>query len=256
MNAEQTGRNGRERRGLGAALLAAALIACAPLVSATERIGTAVFARGAVTASLENDIRLIGHGTPIYERDVLTTGRDSFAIVKLADGTRVALRPNTVFRIRRIRHRRGTGERSAQPVRGRAAYGDRCSHGATAGRLRAAYPSRHGRRSRHRLQRPPVRSGLCGGSRRVGRGRRRRTGRRRTSRVREGGGERGFAVRPAPHTGCRRAGVSGRYAGDRHRRLRRHRISRREPDHVAGKHPVPHQPARVRCARPRARAAP
>ena len=99
MSAEQTGRNGRERRGLGAALLLAALTACAPWVSATERIGTTVFARGAVTASLENDIRLIGHGTPIYERDVLTTGRDSFAIVELADGTRMALRPNTVFRI-------------------------------------------------------------------------------------------------------------------------------------------------------------
>ena len=81
------------------AVVLALLLGCAPWVAAKERIGTTVFARGAVTASVENDIRLIGQGTPIYEHDVLTTGRDSFAIVKLDDGTEMALRPHTVFRI-------------------------------------------------------------------------------------------------------------------------------------------------------------
>ena len=99
MSAEQIGKNGRGLRRIRATMLLAALVACAPGAPAAERIGTTVFARGAVTASVDDDIRLIGHGTPIYERDVLTTGRDSFAIVKLADGTSMALRPNTVFRI-------------------------------------------------------------------------------------------------------------------------------------------------------------
>ena len=67
--------------------------------AAGERIGTTVFARGAATAFLERDIRLIGHGTPIHERDVLTTGLDSLAIVALDDGTKMTLRPGTVFRI-------------------------------------------------------------------------------------------------------------------------------------------------------------
>ena len=83
----------------GAAIVLAALVACAPRASANEPIGTTVFARGAVTASVEDDIRLIGRGTPLYERDVLTTGQDSFAIVRLDDGTEMALRPNTVFRV-------------------------------------------------------------------------------------------------------------------------------------------------------------
>ena len=92
--------NRDERRWGGAAVLwlAAALLAWAPWVAAKERIGTTVFARGAVTASLESDIRVIGHGTPIYEHDVLTTGERSFAIVALDDGTEMTLRPNTVFR--------------------------------------------------------------------------------------------------------------------------------------------------------------
>ena len=99
MSTEPGGSSVRERRRLGAAVLLAALVACAPWASARERIGTTVFARGAVTASVESDIRLIGHGTPLYERDVLTTGQDSFAIVRLDDGTEMALRPNTVFRV-------------------------------------------------------------------------------------------------------------------------------------------------------------
>ena len=91
--------NGGERHWSRAAVMLAALLAFVPWAGAKERIGTTVFARGAVTASLESDIRLIGHGTPIYERDVLTAGEDSFAIVELNDGTKVTLRPNTVFRV-------------------------------------------------------------------------------------------------------------------------------------------------------------
>ena len=81
------------------AMLLFAVPAGAPQAAAGERIGTTVVARGAAAAFLERDIRLIGHGTPIYERDVLTTGRDSFAIVVLDDGTKMSLRPGTVFRI-------------------------------------------------------------------------------------------------------------------------------------------------------------
>ena len=98
--------NGGGRRWSAAAVALAMLLACAPWAAAKERIGTTVFARGAVTASLENDIRLIGHGTPIYEQDVLTTGGGSFAIVELDDGTEMILRPNTVFRFDEFR----TGE--------------------------------------------------------------------------------------------------------------------------------------------------
>ena len=81
------------------ALLLAALFAFAPLGAAKERVGAAVFARGAATASLGDEIRLVGPATPIHEHEVLTTGKDSFVIVEFDDGTEMTLRPNTVFRI-------------------------------------------------------------------------------------------------------------------------------------------------------------
>ena len=99
--------NAGERRWRGVAVLVAMLLVCVSWAQAKERIGTTVFARGAVSASLENDIRLIGHGTPIYEHDVLTTGGGSFAIVELDDGTEMILRPNTVFRFDEYRTEEG-----------------------------------------------------------------------------------------------------------------------------------------------------
>ncbi|MCY4350327.1 MAG: FecR family protein [Thiotrichales bacterium] len=81
-----------------ALILLVALFAISPWAMAKQPIGTTVFAQGAVTASLESDIRLVGHGTPVYEWDVLTAGKGSFAIVELNDGTRLTLRPNSVFR--------------------------------------------------------------------------------------------------------------------------------------------------------------
>ena len=86
------------RRGIRVAAVLAALLACVSGVTAKERIGTTVFARGVVAASFEDDVRIIGQGAPIHEHEVLTTGPDSFAIVSLDDGTEMALRPNSVFR--------------------------------------------------------------------------------------------------------------------------------------------------------------
>ena len=94
-DAMRTGRGGSSR----VAVVLAAMLACAPLAGAKERVGTTVFAQGANTASFEDDIRLMGRGTPIYRHDVLTTGEDSFAIVEFADGTEMILRPHTVFRV-------------------------------------------------------------------------------------------------------------------------------------------------------------
>ncbi len=88
-------RRGRRRT----AVLLAALLVWAPLAGAKEHIGAAVYAQGANTASSGGDIRLMGRGTPIYRDDVLTTGQDSLVIVELNDGTRMTLRPNTVFRV-------------------------------------------------------------------------------------------------------------------------------------------------------------
>ena len=93
------GMNIGERTRGWAAVLLAILLGHVSWAGADDRIGTTVFARGAATAALESDVRLIGQGMPIYRNDVLTTGQDSFAVVELNDGTRMSLRPNTVMRV-------------------------------------------------------------------------------------------------------------------------------------------------------------
>ncbi len=75
---------------------------------AQEPVGETVFARGAATAQVGDNVRLIGKGTPIFEGDVLSTGGRSFAIVSFSDGTRMTLRPDTVFEVQQFRNR---GER-------------------------------------------------------------------------------------------------------------------------------------------------
>ncbi len=68
-------------------------------------VGHSVFARGVVTAQSEQgQIRVLGKNAPLYERDVITTGKKSFVVLKLLDGTRMTLRPETVFKIEEFEH--------------------------------------------------------------------------------------------------------------------------------------------------------
>jgi len=85
------------RRG---AALAIVIALAAPFAGAAEQAGRAVFARGAVTGeSVDGTVRVIGKDTPVHEGDVITTGSRSFAVLQLDDGTRMALRPETVFKV-------------------------------------------------------------------------------------------------------------------------------------------------------------
>ena len=62
--------------------------------------GKIVAARGAVTIqSAEGVARLVGREDPIFSGDVLTTGKKSFAILEFNDDTRMALRPDSVFKV-------------------------------------------------------------------------------------------------------------------------------------------------------------
>lgn len=63
-------------------------------------VGVAVAARGAVTAADDaGTVRLLGPQSPVHAGEVITTGRKSFAILELEDGTRMTLRPETVFEV-------------------------------------------------------------------------------------------------------------------------------------------------------------
>ena len=79
------------------------LLACAwplsgPAAAAPEPVGEAGFVRGAVTAGPEGgETRFLARGEPLFEGDVVTTGPESIAILLLADGARLTLRPDSIF---------------------------------------------------------------------------------------------------------------------------------------------------------------
>ena len=78
--------------GVVAALVPAGLLA-AP-------IGDVELVRGAGAAQRGSEApRVLGQGTQIEQGEVLTTGANSYAVVKLNDGTRMTLRPNTAMKI-------------------------------------------------------------------------------------------------------------------------------------------------------------
>ncbi len=89
---------GRARGVVGVALLA--LAAQTGFAAAADRAGEVVIARGVATAHNSGAAaRIVGPGSEVFEGDVITTGPRSLALLKLDDGTRVTLRPDTSFQV-------------------------------------------------------------------------------------------------------------------------------------------------------------
>ena len=86
---------------------------CLVMISVTAgatppQVGEAAFTRGVVTAAPEGgEVRFLGKGTPLYEKDVITVAKRSFALIRLSDGTRITLRPDTVFSLEEYSDRKG-----------------------------------------------------------------------------------------------------------------------------------------------------
>ncbi len=87
-----------------AALTVLVALALAAPVAGAAVAGKALFARGAVTGTAaDGGILVLGKESPISEGDVITTGKRSFAVLEMNDGTRMSLRPETVFRVEAFR---------------------------------------------------------------------------------------------------------------------------------------------------------
>jgi len=70
---------------------------------AAVEVGEVGYSRGVLTGKLEGEgARLMGKGQGISQGETLSTGKNSFAIIELNDGTRMTLRPNTVFRVEEL----------------------------------------------------------------------------------------------------------------------------------------------------------
>ncbi|MCP5145319.1 MAG: FecR domain-containing protein [Gammaproteobacteria bacterium] len=71
---------------------------------AQSAVGTAEFTRGIATAQRAGSApRLIGEQAPIYEGDVIRTAERSATVLVMKDGTRIVLRPLSVFQIQTFR---------------------------------------------------------------------------------------------------------------------------------------------------------
>lgn len=85
-------------RGLRALALGAALFTAA--TQAADKAGEVVIARGLATAHVAGaPARILGSGSTLYVGETVTTGPRSVAMLKLGDGTRMTLRPDTSFQV-------------------------------------------------------------------------------------------------------------------------------------------------------------
>lgn len=90
-----------------------ALAVLAPAAWAQQVIGQVDFARGVGFAQLPGQgPRTLGKGLPLNEGDRISTGAASFAIVRLHDGTRMTLRPNSDLVLRTFRYRENANDNS------------------------------------------------------------------------------------------------------------------------------------------------
>jgi hypothetical protein len=91
----------------GVIALAAALVALAIPLRAADDLpaGEVVFASGVATAQRSGEpARVLGRSDALHEGEVVSTGGKAFAVLQFRDGTRMTLRPNTVFGIERFAH--------------------------------------------------------------------------------------------------------------------------------------------------------
>lgn len=66
------------------------------LCQAAERVGTVILAKGGISARGEDgQIRILGKGAPVFEKDKITTAAKSYVVITFVDGARITLRPES-----------------------------------------------------------------------------------------------------------------------------------------------------------------
>ena len=80
---------------------------CSSVLALTEA-GEVSYARGVLTGQKGSEApRILGKGLPLHNGETLNTGSSGFAVIKLKDGSRMTLRPNTSFKIVNVDVREG-----------------------------------------------------------------------------------------------------------------------------------------------------
>ena len=83
------------------------------LAGMAQTAGEVEFSRGVGFAQAPGQLpRTLGKGLPLKEGDRLTTSEGAAAIIKLQDGTRMTLRPNSEMIVQQYQYREGSGDNS------------------------------------------------------------------------------------------------------------------------------------------------
>jgi len=87
------------------------LIVSSSVLMASTAVGKMKYVRGVLTAQHHaKGTRIMGRDALVYEEDTLTTGRRSFAIVLMDDGTQITIRPESSLGIEKYIARRGRND--------------------------------------------------------------------------------------------------------------------------------------------------
>ena len=82
------------------AIVALLLLVATAAARAADPAGEILVARGVVTAyAAGGTARIVAPGSDVFAGEVISTGKRSLAIMRLADGSRITLRPDTAFEI-------------------------------------------------------------------------------------------------------------------------------------------------------------
>ena len=94
------------------------VLSCSPAWADSE-VGEVSYSRGVLTGQIENKApRILGKGLPLHNGETLNTGASGFAIIKLDDGSRMTLRPNTTFKIENVDTSEGSENALFNLIRG------------------------------------------------------------------------------------------------------------------------------------------
>ncbi len=82
-------------------------------------VGQVDYTQGVLTGKIEGQSpRILGRGETLRAGEILQTSQRGFALIRLEDGTRMTLRPNTVFRIDNVNTEKGKENAFMRLIRG------------------------------------------------------------------------------------------------------------------------------------------
>lgn len=85
-----------------------------PPVNISKVIGRVMLAQGELSAkNAFGNIRKLSLGAPIYEGDLLMTGKQSFAVVAFRDESRISLKESTVFQVEKFQYDKVASQENA-----------------------------------------------------------------------------------------------------------------------------------------------